>query len=70
MRSETGIANVDGLNWSASYELTDLGNTISVACMLENMSSDQAKTVLLDWVLVVDGQKYPPKPKFRTLKNE
>ena len=57
---------MDGLNWSASYELTDFGNTISVTCMFENMSSNQAKTVLLDWVLVIDGQKYLPKG-FNTL---
>ena len=55
------MAKVDGLDWIApSYELRDYGNTVSVACIINN-TSDQIKTIHLDWVLVVDGQQYPPK---------
>ncbi len=55
------MAKMDGLEWTAaSYELRDGGNTISVACTINNLS-DHTKTIRLDWVLVVDGQQYPAK---------
>ncbi len=61
VRTETGMPNVDGLLWMVpGYELQDNGNTINVTCTLNNTSA-QAKTIRLDWVLVVDGQQYPSK---------